>query len=137
MGPAERHPGNWRPPKPVYGQNSVLTLNLHNLRRYDPEIGTLDFSIEIVDQNGERAQIAISEHVTVIPPFEVQFTKWPPLEVARYGSPREAVLQTLEFPLSLFDGIDPSGLQQIRFLFNRTSMGGIYLDNIGFLNSIP
>lgn len=51
-------------------------------------------------------------------------------------TPEEIVLQTHTLPLAAFQTVSPtinlSNLQTIRFLFDGTTTGAIYLDKIGF-----
>ena len=48
----------------------------------------------------------------------------------------EVVFQHFEFPLAAFVAANPAfaptGLAQVRFVFDRTQMGGVALDDVGF-----
>jgi hypothetical protein len=91
--------------------------------------------VELVAADGRSARLPLGHVHPVQPILEVTFTKWPYWERLRYRSSTEPVLQTYEIPLSDFvqanPDFDPGQLKQIRFRFDRTRTGVIFLDDVG------
>lgn len=96
----------------------------------------LDFSITLIDAQGISVSLPLSQFATLLPQLPVENSRWPLYEEARYVRESETVLQTFRLPLSAFaaanPAFDPSTLQIIRFQFNQSQAGEIYLDRIGF-----
>jgi hypothetical protein len=103
----------------------------------DPQAGKvpIDLTVELVAADGRSARLPLGHVHPVQPILEVTFTKWPYWERLRYRSSTEPVLQTYEIPLSDFvqanPDFDPGQLKQIRFRFDRTRTGVIFLDDVG------
>jgi hypothetical protein len=72
----------------------------------------------------------------VHPALPVRLAKWEWLEKKNIEKFSERLLQTYEMPIQHFvDGnlsFEPSGLETIRFIFDRSETGSIMLDDIGF-----
>ena len=92
--------------------------------------GTIDFTVELLA--GEQSSAAVT--VTVAPSPLVKVYRLGLIERALLR-PRERMLQSYAVPLAAFGPIDPERITAIRFRFNRTSAGAIYLDDVGFRRS--
>jgi len=124
-------------------QNSVLVFSLADANE-DPTPGTrdeantgprepIDLTVEVVDAAGEVVRLPLSRFSFLQPQLEGQIGK------AAFMSPlpgSEVVFQHFEFPLESFTAtnpvFDPGSLAQVRFVFDRTQVGVILLDDIGF-----
>ncbi len=95
--------------------------------------------IELQTAGGETATLPLSEFAPLMPTLPARLVKADWL----YGlngfpdemSPEEIVLQTYTLPLDLFQAANPAfqpeQLETIRFLFDGSEAGAIYLDEIG------
>jgi len=95
----------------------------------------IDLTVEMVDSAGKASLLPLSHFSLLQPQLKGQQGK------AKSMSPfptSEAVLQHFEFLLADFvatnAALDPAGLVQVRFLFDRTEAGVVVLDNVGFRN---
>ncbi|MDD4032152.1 MAG: alpha/beta hydrolase, partial [Bacteroidales bacterium] len=73
------------------------------------------------------------------PPLKTKLTKWDPIYALSKDKPVERVLQYVEIPFqsliredSLFN---PQDLKNIRFIFDKTTKGEIFLDKVGLISS--
>ena len=89
-----------------------------------------DLSIEVNDENGRAAQLPFSS-VFTLTPLRSRLTR---LGMMEEPSP-QVVLQTISIPLSRFVEInplfEPKKLRKIDFIFDRSSSGAVFLDDIG------
>ena len=96
----------------------------------------LDFTLTLMDESGTLVSLPLSQFATLLPQLPVEHTRWPLYEKARYKNESEPVLQTFQLELGAFaaanPAFEPASLQTIRFQFNRSQGGVIYLDQIGF-----
>lgn len=124
-------------------QNSILVFALADANE-DPTPETkdagqkgerepIDLTLKVVDSTGEVARLPLSHFAFLQPQLEGRIGK------AAFMSPlprSEVVFQHFEFPLAAFvaanPAFDPTGLAQVRFVFDRTQMGGVALDDVGF-----
>ncbi|MBS3820040.1 hypothetical protein KGY73_11150 [bacterium] len=94
----------------------------------------LDISIQLVDSEGNSAKLPLSEFREIPPVLKSRFTKMRK-ESHIYGNSYEPTLQIFELPLSDFTEMAPefdlSGLEKIRFVFDRSEKEVIILDRIG------
>ncbi len=93
----------------------------------------IDLTIEVVDGAGEVARLPLSHFSFLQPQLEGRIGK------AAFMSPlpvSEMVFQHFEFPLAAFaatnPAFDPAGLAQVRLVFDRTRVGVVALDDVGF-----
>ena len=93
----------------------------------------IDLTLEVVDGAGEAARLPLSHFSFLQPQLEGRIGK------AAFMSPlpkSEVVFQHFECPLAAFvaanPAFDPTGLAQVRFVFDRTQMGVVALDDVGF-----
>ncbi|MBP8000620.1 MAG: MFS transporter [Chloroflexi bacterium] len=96
----------------------------------------LDFSLVLTDGAGTAVSLPLSQFALLLPQLPVEHTRWPLYEADRYKNGSEAVLQTFRLRLGAFAAADPTfnpaTLQTIRFHFNQSQSGEIYLDRLGF-----
>ncbi len=94
----------------------------------------IDFTVELTDAKGVICALPISEFISIMPPLEAKFMRYKKFE-ERYGKSSEPVLQTVAIPFELFKSKNPEfsfeELEQIKFIFNKTSKAVIILDEIG------
>ncbi|WP_456274492.1 alpha/beta hydrolase family protein [Bacillus sp. AK031] len=93
-----------------------------------------DFSIRMETSSGETSEFSLNEWLPLAPPLHIQHTKTWFYQKARYGSSHEPVLQTFSIPFSKLSEegkIKISDVTKIAFVFNKSSEGYIYLDEIG------
>lgn len=115
---------------------SVFQFNITDDREIDRKeksILPLDFTIRIIDDNGEIASVVLSDYATVYPALPVITTKPQFLT----NSPiYKHYFQTVRIPITAFkaenDKFDVSTIKSIRFQFNKLDTGKIKLDDIGF-----
>lgn len=107
----------------------MLTFALANASR---EQGPLDFTIELADQAGRQASLPLSHIMPLQPALPYRMFK-PPLQVPFEWEP---VFATFALPLADFvathNAFDYGTIREIRFVFDRSTHGEIYLDEIGF-----
>ena len=97
--------------------------------------GRVDLTVELVDGDGTRVGIPLSEYRPVPPRVEIRLLKT--MELTRQRMPRrsEPLLQSYRLPLADFadeaPGFDPTSLSRVRFVFDRTPSGSVALDDVG------
>ena len=101
----------------------------------EPNRTAIDLTVEVVDGAGQAARLPLSHFSLLQPQIEGHLGK------SRFMSPlpvSEAILQYFEFPLADFTAtntaLDPAGIEEVRFIFDRTAAGVVVLDNVGFRN---
>lgn len=102
----------------------------------DDQPTSLDLSLELVDSAGRRAILPLSHFRQLVPPVRSRLTKLPD-ESFLFGSAWEITLQTFELPLASFIDAEPeldvSRLSRARLVFDRSPVGMIVVDDIGFI----
>jgi hypothetical protein len=102
----------------------------------DEQSEPLDLTIELCDSEGHCAALPLSSIGPVPPALPVRLAKWKWLEQKSIETFSERIMQTYEMPFHSFiennSLLDPSRLESIRFLFDRSGNGIIMLDDIGF-----
>ncbi len=134
-------------------QNALYTITLPN--NFKPELdlqthsrlafslGTLQenaksiaLTVELIDKNGQIVHLPLNHVAPIQNGLKTQLRKADWLEDAAISGQGEQVLQTYELPLSEFirtnPQFNPANLSQIRFSFNRSGKGEVFLDNLGF-----
>ena len=93
----------------------------------------IDLTVALLDAAGQEARLPLSTRMPVQPQIVVDVWK-APLFNARVKS--EAVLQSYAFALSEFaaanPAFDPAQIRAVGFIFNRTPIGSVLLDGVGF-----
>jgi dienelactone hydrolase len=102
----------------------------------DEQLEPLDLTIELCDSEGHCAALPLSSVGPVPPALPVRLAKWKWLEEKSIQTLSERIMQTYEMPFHSFieknSLLDPSRLENIRFIFDRSDNGIIMLDDIGF-----
>jgi len=111
--------------------NIVFSIGTESEVQYEP----LDLTIELCDGDGNCAALPLSSIGPVHPALKVRLAKWKWLDKKYFEEFSERLLQTYEIPIQNFiennSLFDPSALESIRFLFDRSDNGIIMLDDIG------
>ena len=109
----------------------VLSIGAENPDQDEP----LDLTIELWDKEGNGAVLPLSSVGPVHPSLPIRLAKWKWLEKKNFEEFSERILQTYEIPFQQFIEsnplFDPSRLECIRLLFDRSPRGAIMLDDIG------
>lgn len=98
----------------------------------DAEKPPVDLSVELVDTDGNRAQVALSRYGAVRRPLEMTILRRRDREKQQYPRQYELVLQSYSIPLADFAGVDPARLASVRLLFDRAVAGTVVIDDVGF-----
>ncbi|HBG58384.1 MAG TPA: alpha/beta hydrolase [Porphyromonadaceae bacterium] len=100
----------------------------------DEEANSIDFSMELTAKNGSVTK-SFGSFRQLPPPLKTKLTKTNRIYSMAKNKPVERVLQYVEIPFSEFTKADstfePSEINQIRFVFDKTDSGEILLDKIG------
>jgi dienelactone hydrolase len=98
----------------------------------------LDLTTELCDYNGHCAALPLSTMGPIHPALIVRLAKWKWLEKKHIDEFSERIMQTYQIPFYSFiennSLFEPSKLENIRFIFDRSDTGIILLDDIGFSN---
>jgi hypothetical protein len=113
-------------------ERPILTLQVSDPRPFNQSLELATFSVQFYDKNGPIGRVSSRAYLTLMPPFEAQFTKWQPLERLKYGSGSEVVLQTAEIPLNDLPDLAAAQVVQIRFIFEGAPIEALIIDEIGF-----
>lgn len=101
----------------------------------------IDLTVELVDGDGTRARIPLSEYRPVPPRVEIRLLKTMELTRQRMPERSEPLLQDYRLPLADFAaghaGFDPASLRAVRFVFDRTPAGSVALDDVGLAAGGP
>ncbi len=102
----------------------------------DEEDEPIDLSIEVVDAEGRAAALPVSRYGPVRRPLEMRILRRRDIEDQRYQQRWELVLQGYSIPLSDFadatPGLDPRTLRSVSFVFDRSEVGEVVVDDVGF-----
>ena len=95
----------------------------------------IDLTIEVADDAGERARVALSAYGVPRRPLEIRILRRADLEKQRLGALHELVLQTYTIPLEDFRAANArlrtDRLREVRLVFDRTEAGEVIVDRIG------
>jgi dienelactone hydrolase len=117
-------------------ESSILVFKAADARDTEDAAEGVDFRVEIRDTSGKTASVILSN----VLPLQTQF----PADIYRLDlwneeyikEESEAVFQSYRIPLEAFlndnPTLDLSKIQSIRFVFDQTESGEVYLDGIGF-----
>ncbi|MCC6928435.1 MAG: hypothetical protein IT359_05515 [Gemmatimonadaceae bacterium] len=96
----------------------------------------LDLSFEAVDADGHLARVALSSYGVPRRPLAVGVYRRSGRDKQRFANTYEIVLQTYTIPLADFvraaPGFDARRLTSVRWRFDRSEAGTVWLDNVGF-----
>jgi len=95
----------------------------------------VDFTLRLVDKDGDAAALPLSHFAWIPPVLESQFLKLK-MSNKRYGSKYEVTLHDFALPLKAFieanPDFSPQSIRSIHFVFDQTQEGVIVIDRVGF-----
>ncbi len=103
----------------------------------NPDADTLpvDFTVELMDSDGNTARAPIGRYGAVRRPLETKIYRRSGRDAQRFSNLFEYVPQTYVLPLADFAGglsnFNPAKLRSIRLVFDRAPLGTIILDDVG------
>ena len=96
----------------------------------------VDLTIELVDASGGTARAALSQFGKPRKPLEITVYRRKNRDKNQFPATHEMVLQTYVMPFKEFargpGSFDPARVRTIRLLFDRTQVGQVVVDDIGF-----
>ncbi len=112
------------------------TKNLHFLiSNNKDDVSKIDFTITLKSKT-DSANVVLGNKCVLPPPLKTELTKWPFIYSINNNKSVERVLQLVEIPLAEFINsnkkFNPENLREIKFIFDKTETGEIFLDMIGF-----
>jgi hypothetical protein len=102
----------------------------------------IQVTIELETADHQIGRLSLNQFAPIYPPLPAQLVKanWlAPLPGYKINleTPFERILQTYTLPLAAFQqtntAFQPEGIQAIRFFFDGTEAGALYLDQLGFV----
>ncbi|MEQ9593578.1 MAG: hypothetical protein RLN86_13315 [Cyclobacteriaceae bacterium] len=98
----------------------------------DKDLAELDFTIVLYDSTGKSASAALNDFKKISPQLKIQFLKLKGLNEENFGSTWEPTLESIEIPLSAFEGAEEiTHVKSLRFKFDRSPKGVLIVDEIG------
>lgn len=106
-----------------------------------PDTVPMDLTVEVTDADGRTGRVTLSAYGPVRRPLESFVFRRAGRDKLRFATTYEIVLQTYSIPMADFaraaPGIDADRIRTIRWVFDRTDAGTVYLDNIGVSRMRP
>ena len=97
----------------------------------------IDFTIQLRDSTGQVAAFPLSRFSALQREIEVVLKK---TDFITDEKESEKVFQTFYFPAAALREINPgfqiSGIEEVKFIFDRSEKGVVVIDNIGFMKSL-
>lgn len=145
LAPTEAKPGPRQPPKDTTKKADSSAKKTARPPRKPkavvPDTVPMDLSVQVSDANGRTARVALSSYGPVRRPLESFVYRRAGRDKLRFATTYEIVLQTYAIPLDEFaraaPGLDADRITTVRWVFDRTEAGTIYLDNIGISRMRP
>ena len=101
-----------------------------------PDTTPVDLTVELVDAAGGTARVPLSQFGKPRRPLEITVYRRKGRDKSAFPNPYELVLQTYVMPVKEFargpSGFDASRVRSIRLVFDRTRVGQVVVDDIGF-----
>jgi dienelactone hydrolase len=100
-----------------------------------PDTTPVDLSVELVDASGATARVALSQFGKPRRPLEITVYRRKNRDKNVFPNPYELVLQTYVMPVKEFTrsaGFDASRVKTVRLVFDKTRVGQVVVDDIGF-----
>jgi len=101
-----------------------------------PDTTPVDLTLEVVDASGGTVRVPLSQFGKPRRPLEIAVYRRKGRDKTAFPNPYELVLQTYVMPLKEFPrgtgGFDASRVKTIRLVFDRTRVGEVVVDDIGF-----
>ncbi len=102
-------------------------------KREEPK---LDFTVKLIDKNGQSIKIPVSEIKTIAPRLKVRFTKLKSLDKEMFGDEWEVSMEDFILPLEKLKKSNQTfhigELNKIQLIFDRCPYGVVVVDEIGF-----
>jgi dienelactone hydrolase len=96
----------------------------------------LDFSVVLIDTFGHRAALRLSDILPLQAQFSAEILRLGVWNESYFEESSEPVFQTYRIPLERFVQANPrlliADLLEVRFAFDQTASGTVFLDGIGF-----
>jgi dienelactone hydrolase len=100
-----------------------------------------DLSVELVDASGKAARLPLSRYGAPRRPLDVFISRRKGRDKSNFQSTHELVLQTYVIPVRDFSaaesGFDATKVRAVRLRFDRTRIGQVVLDDVGFSGIDP
>ena len=107
----------------------------------DTEKPPLDFTLEVVDADGDSARARVGAYGALRRPLTTRIMRRRDLEDDRFANLWELILQHFSIPLSDFvadnPSFDPGTLRSVRLVFDRTTAGTVVVDDVGLSRMHP
>ena len=120
------------------GNQNTDAINEDGDKEEDKVEEPIDFTISITDANGQKVQFPLSRFSALQRQMDIVLWK---IDDLMGESQSENVFQTYIFALAKLKTLNPTfdytQIQQIDFVFNKTTKGIICLDNLGFMKTFP
>jgi len=101
-----------------------------------PDTTPVDLTLEVVDASGGTVRVPLSQFGKPRRPLEIAVYRRKGRDKTAFPNPYELVLQTYVMPLKEFPrgtgAFDASRVKSIRLVFDRTRVGEVVVDDIGF-----
>jgi dienelactone hydrolase len=101
-----------------------------------PDTTPVDLTVELVDASGGTARVALSRFGKPRKPLEITVYRRKGRDKTAFPNPYEIVLQTYVMPVREFTrgstGFDATRVRTVRLVFDRTQVGQVVVDDIGF-----
>jgi len=136
LGATDRTPGPRDGPEKEEGTDRAAADRDEPNEDDDEAEEPIDLSIEVVDSEGRTARLPLSRYGPVRRPLKMQVLRRNDLEAQRFPQQYEMVLQGYAIPLSDFadatQGLNPTTLRTVRFVFDLSEAGEVVVDDLGF-----
>jgi dienelactone hydrolase len=118
--------------------DSLQNQELHNLFFFvcnnDDQSDSVDFTIALSSE-GVEVRKSLSDFRLLAPPLKSRLSKWDFIHSFEEKKHVQKIAQYVEIPLKAFTDNNPEfqihNIDQIRFIFDKTESGEIFLDKIG------
>ena len=105
-------------------------------KKEPPDTTPVDLTVELVDASGGTARAPLSQFGKPRRPLELTVYRRKGRDKSAFANTYELVLQTYVMPVKEFargsSGFDASRVRAIRLVFDRTRVGQVVVDDIGF-----
>ncbi|WMM26105.1 hypothetical protein RBU61_05360 [Tissierella sp. MB52-C2] len=110
----------------------VFSMADRDKRKLNTQDSILDLSVQVEDNTGNMASIPLNSFGGLLPMFNGDIVKSP---FTSFLPTKEPIFQNFTINLTEFNKVNPNfeseNLSKVRFIFDKTNKGSIYLSNIG------
>lgn len=110
----------------------VFSMADREEKKLDAKKPLLDLSVQVEDRSGNIASLPLSSVTFLLPMLEGDIVKWPFTSLL---PTKEPIFQNFAFQLEEFKKVnkqfEPENMTKIKFVFDKSDKGSIYLTNIG------